>query len=186
MRYIEVRLAQPSDSDLLALRRATFAKTPLLAALAPAEREQLAALATHHCFAAGVTLFHEGEACPGLWVLGSGAVKITKTSAAGREIMLARESAPSSVAEVPLFDGGTYPASVTALEETLAFLLHKDDFRRFCEQHPSMPLKVLAIVGKRLRVVDNFMHVIQSVFKIVIHRYCRLCSRAKDNACAIV
>ena len=34
----------------------------------------------------------------------------------GREIMLAVEAAPSSVAEVPLFDGGAYPATVVAID----------------------------------------------------------------------
>jgi len=125
----------------------------LYAWLTPEERGQLASFASPHRFSAGETLFYEGDQCPGLWVIGSGTVKITKTSAAGREIMLAVESAPSSVAEVPLFDGGGYPANVTAIRDTLAFLLHKDDFRRFCEQHPQVPLKVLAVVGKRLRVL---------------------------------
>jgi len=48
---------------------------------------------------------------------------------------------------LPLFDDGGYPANATAIEETLRFSLHKDDFRRFCEQHPRVPLKVLAVVG---------------------------------------
>jgi CRP/FNR family transcriptional regulator len=65
--------------------------------------------------------------------------------------MLAIESAPSSVAEVPLFDGGNYPASVTALTDVTDFLLFKDDFARFCQAHPAVPLKVLALIGRRLR-----------------------------------
>jgi CRP/FNR family transcriptional regulator len=65
--------------------------------------------------------------------------------------MLAMESAPSTVAEVPLFDGGDYPASVTAVEDTVAYLVPKDAFRRFCESHPKVPLKVLAVAGQRLR-----------------------------------
>ena len=150
----------PSAATLLAIRRETFTKTPLFWTLDPADRDQLAALATPHQFGPGATLFYEGDPCAGLWVLGSGAVKITKTSPSGREIMLARESAPSSIAEVPLFDDGGYPANATAIEETLAFLLHKDDFRRFCEQHPRVPLKVLAVVGKRLRTLVQLIETV--------------------------
>jgi CRP/FNR family transcriptional regulator len=153
-------LPLPSAATLLAIRRETFTKTPLFWTLDPADRDQLAALATPHQFGPGATLFYEGDPCAGLWVLGSGAVKITKTSPSGREIMLARESAPSSIAEVPLFDDGGYPANATAIEETLAFLLHKDDFRRFCEQHPRVPLKVLAVVGKRLRTLVQLIETV--------------------------
>jgi len=151
----------------------------LFAALDVREREQLAALASPHSFPAGATLFYEGDACPGLWLIGSGKVKITKTSPSGREIMLAVESAPSSVAEVPLFDGGGYPANVSAISDTVAFLLHKDDFRRFCEQHPQVPLKLLAVVGKRLRVL---VQLIENVtFGSVRQRLARVLLQASEG-----
>ncbi len=179
MRYIEVRLPLPSEQDLTTIRRETFAQTPLFSALTPEERAQLASFASPHQFNAGETLFYEGDPCPGLWVIGSGTVKITKTSSAGREIMLAVETAPSSVAEVPLFDGGGYPANVTAIRDTLAFLLHKDDFRRFCEQHPQVPLKVLAVVGKRLRVLVQLIETV--TFGSVRQRLAAVLLQAAEN-----
>jgi CRP/FNR family transcriptional regulator len=133
------------------LRKETFDKTPLFTVLTPEERQEIGALAVEKTFEAGQTLFHEGEICEGLYVLGSGTVKISKTSPSGREIMLMLDSAPASVAEVPLFDGGGYPATVTALSEIVAYLVRKEDFRRFCGLHPEVPLKVLAVAGLRLR-----------------------------------
>jgi CRP-like cAMP-binding protein len=133
------------------LRRATFIRTPLFSPLEPEEREAIAALAVEKRFAAGEVLLREGTNCEGLYVIGAGTVKIVKSSPTGREIMLAIEAAPSSVAEVPLFDQGDNPATVIALQDVTAFLLRKDDFRRFCESHPKVPLKVLVVVGKRLR-----------------------------------
>lgn len=179
MRYIRDQLTVPSEQELLNIRRETFAQTPLFSALLLEEREQLGALASPHHFDAGTTLFYEGEACPGLWLIGSGTVKITKTSPAGREIMLAVENAPSSVAEVPLFDGGGYPANVTAIRDTLAFLLHKDDFRRFCEEHPQVPLKVLAVVGKRLRVLVQLVETV--TFGSVRQRLARVLLQAAES-----
>lgn len=133
------------------LRSKTFDQTSLFASLTPEERQEIAALAVEKSYEAGQTLFHEGEPCDGLYVIGSGVVKISKTSSTGREIMLTLESPPSSVAEVPLFDGGGYPATVVALRDTTAFLVRKDDFRRFCTQHPEIPIKMLAVVSRRLR-----------------------------------
>ena len=171
MRYSYTRLPVPIPSSST-LRQETFDKTNLFATLSAEERQQIAALAVEKSYAAGEVLFYEGSPCEGLYVIGSGIVKISKTSGSGREIMLAVETAPSSVAEVPLFDRGDYPATVTALRETVAFLVHKDDFRRFCHQHPEVPVKVLAVVGRRLRQLVSLIEAV--TFGSVRQRLARL------------
>ncbi len=132
-------------------KKDSFARISLFSALSPEELQSIASLAVERLFHAGDVLIQEGMPCEGLYILSKGSVKISKTSPSGREIMLAMDSAPCSVAEVPLFDGGDYPATVTALQETQAFFVGKDDFRRFCETHPKVAMKVLAVVGRRLR-----------------------------------
>ncbi len=135
----------------MSLRAETFDKTPLFASLEPQHRLAIAALAGEQRFENGQILFYEGEPCEGLWVLGTGTVKIAKITPSGREIALAIEAAPSSVAEVPLFDNGPYPATVTAVRDTIAYLVPKDAFHRYCHEHPEVSLKVLAVAGRRLR-----------------------------------
>jgi CRP/FNR family transcriptional regulator len=180
MRYIEVRLRKPSEAVLGQIRRETFAKTPLFSSLAPAEREELSRLAVDRAFETGQSLLYEGTPCEGLYVIGSGTVKITKISPSGREIMLAIESAPSSVAEVPLFDDGNNPATVTAIRDTVAFLLRKDDFRRFCQAHPEVPLKVLAVVGRRLRTLVGLIEAV--TFGSVRQRLARILLQAAEES----
>jgi CRP/FNR family transcriptional regulator len=64
------------------------------------------------------------------------------------------------VAEVPLFDGGPFPATVSAVDDVTAYLIAKADFQQVCREHPEVPLKVLAVVGRRLRVLVS---VVESV-----------------------
>lgn len=135
----------------MSLRADTFDRTQLLSGISAQHRQAIAALASERHFESGQILFYEGEPCEGLWVLGAGTVKIAKITPSGREIALALDSAPSSVAEVPLFDGGPYPATVTAVRDVIAFLLPKQAFQRFCHEHPEVPLAVLAVMGRRLR-----------------------------------
>lgn len=125
----------------------------LFASLDPTEIDALAQRTLERHFAPGEVLFREGDPCYGFFLLGQGSVKIFKTSSAGREIMLAIETAPSSVAEIPLFDGGPYPATVSAIDEVVAYLISKQDFRKVCLQNPEVALKLLATVGKRLRTL---------------------------------
>lgn len=128
-----------------------ISQVPLLAGLDTVEIAALAALAVEKRYDARETLFREGEPCEGVFLLLEGRVKIFKTSSSGREITLAVERAPSNVAEVPLFDGGAYPASVAALEPVTAAFLHTRDFQQVCREHPAVALKMLAAAGRRLR-----------------------------------
>jgi CRP/FNR family transcriptional regulator len=78
-------------------------------------------------------------------------VRIFKSSLNGREQVLAVEGPGSSVAELPLFDGGNYPASTAALNDAKVYFISKQDFHSLCLVHPQVPLKVLKVVGGRLR-----------------------------------
>jgi len=96
-------------------------------------------------------LFSEGEPCNGLTIISRGRVRIFKTSVNGREQVLAVEQPGGSVAELPVFDGGPYPASAVAIEDTEVVFISRRDFQAYCLEHPEVALKVLAVVGARLR-----------------------------------
>jgi CRP-like cAMP-binding protein len=128
-----------------------ISRNPLFADLPGSAVSVLASVALMQTFEAGRCLFEEGNPCLGIYLLAEGKVKIFKTSLSGRQIQLAVEAAPSSVAEIPLFDGGVMPASVSALTDVSALLIRKEDFRRVCLQQPEVALKALAKVGGRLR-----------------------------------
>lgn len=126
-------------------------KTQLLASLSSSELQQLAARTVRKLFRAGELLFSEGEPCNGLHIVARGRVRIFKTSMSGREQVLAMNGPGESVAELPVFDGGAYPASVVALEESEIAFISRRDFHAYCMEHPEVALKVLAVVGARLR-----------------------------------
>jgi CRP-like cAMP-binding protein len=128
------------------LRRAA-----LFSSLSEPELQELAAMAVRKLACAGELLFSEGEPCKGLHIIARGQVRIVKTSASGREQVLAVNVAGESVAELPVFDGGTYPASGVAVTETEIAFISRKDFRDYCLSHPEVALKVLAFVGARLR-----------------------------------
>ena len=115
------------------------------------ERQIVARRARRKFFSAGELLFQEGDPCTGLHIVAAGRVRIFKSSPSGREQVLAIEGPGSTVAELPVFDGGNYPASAIALEHTEIVFLPREEFRSFCLERPEVALKVLAAVGARLR-----------------------------------
>ena len=126
-------------------------KTALFTSLSPSELQHLAARTLRKLFSSGELLFSEGEPCMGLHIIARGKVRIFKTSISGREQVLAVNTDNESVAELPVFDGGPYPASAMAIEDTEVAFISRRDFHAYCLEHPEVALKVLSVVGARLR-----------------------------------
>jgi CRP/FNR family transcriptional regulator len=130
---------------------ATLKATQLFSALDDAELAAFARRAVIHRIGAGELLFSEGEPCTGLYVVASGRIRISKISPSGREQVLTVEGPGSSIAELPVFDGGAYPASAAAVDESQLLFVSRSDFRSCCLEHPEVALKLLQVVGSRLR-----------------------------------
>ena len=126
-------------------------KTPLFATLSENELAALRRRVSSRKYARGETLFSEGDACRGLFVVARGKIRIFKASPSGREQVLSIEGPGSSFAELPVFDGGNYPASAAAFEDAEVLFISRKDFQDFCREHPEVGLKVIAVVGARLR-----------------------------------
>ncbi len=126
-------------------------RVPIFTDLTDTELSFLSERAVPRHYKPGEVLFQEGDACAGLFVIESGNVRIFKSSPSGREQVLAIDGPGSSVAELPVFDGGNYPASAAAVNELAILFVSKQDFHAMCLVHPQVALKVLRIVGRRLR-----------------------------------
>lgn len=126
-------------------------KTALFTSLSPSELQHLTARTLRKLFSSGELLFSEGEPCMGLHIVARGKVRIFKTSMSGREQVLAVNTDGESIAELPVFDGGPYPASAVAIEDTEVAFISRRDFHAYCLEHPEVALKVLSVVGARLR-----------------------------------
>jgi len=123
----------------------------LLSNLSESELELLSARTVRKVFSRGELLFSEGEPCKGIHIIAVGKVRIFKTSVTGREQILSVDGPGNSIAELPVFDGGPYPASSIASEDTEVAFISRHDFQAYCMEHPEVALKVLALVGARLR-----------------------------------
>ena len=146
-RSCRIFLVNPLRTDLATV----LEKTALLSSLSQHELQMLAARTVRKLFQAGELLFSEGEPCNGLHIIARGKVRIFKTSVNGREQVLAVNVPGESVAELPVFDGGPFPASAAAVEDTEIAFISRRDFHAYCLEHPEVALKVLSVVGARLR-----------------------------------
>ena len=147
---------------------ALLAKIPIFSGLTEIELGFLAQRTVRRRYAPGEIIFGEGEPCSGLYVVEAGKVRIFKSSATGREQVLSIDGPGSSIAEIPVFDGGNYPASGAAVDEANLLFVSKQDFQALCVAHPQVPLKVLRVVGARLRRLVGIIEELS--FTTVRHR----------------
>lgn len=173
-------MSTPPSARLAALK-----KVALFADLAESELEILASAALPRHFDPGEMIFSEGEPCEGLYVVESGEVKLFKVSASGREQVLTLEGPGGSIAELPVFDGGNYPASASADKASELLFVRKKDIRALCLEHPEVALKVLRVVSSRLRkLVDMVEQLSFSTVQRRLVAYLAKEARAKGHRTA--
>ena len=153
----------------------TLVQAGLFTGLSGAELTFLAQRAVPRKFSGGEMVFAEGDPCAGMYVVESGHVRIFKTSTGGREQVLSIDGPGGSIAELPVFDGGNYPASVSAVEDSTLLFISKQDFHALCMTHPQVALKVLRVVGARLRKLVGIIEELS--FTTVRHRLAALLVR---------
>ena len=132
-------------------KAAALGRTVLFGDLRPDELTELAHLARKRELAQGELLFLAGEKAAGLFVIASGRIRAFRVNTQGREQTLHIEGAGATLAEVPVFDDGPYPATAVAEEPTTVLFLEKSDIRRFMLQHPAVGLTALKLMAQRLR-----------------------------------
>jgi CRP-like cAMP-binding protein len=158
-----------------ASRIASLRKAAILADLDESDLWVLASAAVPRHYEPGEMIFSDGDPCDGLYVVETGLVKIFKVSASGREQVLTLEGPGASVAELPVFDGGNYPASASAELASELLFVGKKDIRGLCLEHPEVALKVLRVVSARLRRLVAIVEELS--FTTVHHRLAALLLR---------
>ena len=154
---------------------AVLKKVPIFSGLSEQEFAFLTPRLVQRKFQTGELIFSEGDTCAGLYVVQSGNVRIFKSSAGGREQVLTIDGPGSSIAELPVFDGGNYPASAQAITDCNLFFFSRQDFQALCLQYPQVALKVLRVVGARLRKLVGIIEELS--FTTVRHRLIALLVR---------
>jgi len=136
-----------------------IAAIPLFEGLPLEQQRDLASIALDKSYKRGQTVFSEGEAGVGFYVVSTGRVKIFKLSADGKEQILHIFGPGEPFGEVPVFEGRRFPAHAVALEDSRFLFFPRPAFMDLIKTNPSVALNMLAILSRRLRrftvLVDN-------------------------------
>lgn len=130
-------------------------KIPLFSFLDDRQLAEIDRLIMERTYQKGRIIFVEGEPGEAVFFLKSGRVKISKQSEDGREQILHFIHPGEIFAEVVLFDGGTYPASAEAVEDSKIGLVRNSDMERITMANPDIALGMIKIMARRLRMAQK-------------------------------
>lgn len=123
----------------------------LFEGLPPRDLDSLASLASEVRFDKGRSIFLEGGEAKGFYIARTGMVKIFKLAPDGREQIIHIYGPGEPFAEVPVFEGGAYPANAVAIEESLLLFFPREAIRRLLTREPALALAWLAVLARKLR-----------------------------------
>ncbi len=126
-------------------------KIPLFSDLNKEELDAVVALASSHQYPAKRVIVQEGDNSSSLFVILSGQVKVSYYAEDGREVILSLMSEGSFFGELSLLDRQPRSATVTTLARSTLAQIRRQDFEQLVLQKPSISLKLILELAKRLR-----------------------------------
>jgi len=146
--------------DRTARKAQALRQTRLFSSLDDESLAWLAARAQQQPLSAGEMLFFSGEAATGMFVVVSGTIRAFQQNTDGREQVMHVDHAGATIADVPVFDDGPYPASAIAETDAEILFLRKEDIRQLCLKHPAFALSALKLMAERVRKHAQLVNVL--------------------------
>ena len=124
---------------------------PLFAALAPEDLSALAGVAAARVYSDGDLIFRENEDAVGFHIIVAGAVKVCRFGADGREQVVHLLGPGDACGEVPMFQGGGYPAHAVCLGPVRTLFLPREPFVALARRKVEILFSMLGVLSTRLR-----------------------------------
>jgi len=132
-------------------------RLPLFQELNGRDLQELASRVSVQEYRKRQTIFLEGDSYRGFYVVLEGLVIVYKTSAEGKMFIL-HVCRPGDVfADVPLFEGGDYPAHAQATRDSTVLFVPKGQFIEFLYSHPDVSFKMLKGLARRLQQANRYL-----------------------------
>lgn len=126
-----------------------LARVPIFANCTAAEIGAIAEVAQEQAFQAGQIIVSQGTPGQAFYMILTGRVEIIRDNNS-----LGAFKPGDFFGEMSLLDSAPRSATIRALEPTTCLMLSSWDFKRTLETHPSIAVKLLEVLSRRLRVAD--------------------------------
>lgn len=131
---------------------------PLFSELDDEELSQLASVVYERHYKKHTTIVHVDDPGAVLYILKSGLAKITLEDQQGAEMILRLLYPTDFFGDMSLLDGMPRSATITTQEPSEVLTMSRDHFLRIMEKSPTILLKMIVVLSKRLRKANELIH----------------------------
>jgi len=130
-------------------------KISLFSELQNEDIEKIAEISSEKTHKKNEVIFHENDPGSVLFILKSGAVKISVCDRNGKEDILKIIYPGEYFGDMSLLDGKHRSATVTAMEKSVSLIVQREQFLSLINKHPNLVMNMLATMSRRLRKTDE-------------------------------
>lgn len=139
------------EAKILFLRR-----VPIFGALNEDCLQRVASIMVEKSYSRKSIVFHEGDHGDTLYIIKGGRVKIAKVAIDGREKTLTILQPGDFFGEMAIFDNMPRSATAEAIDSDVRlFGLNKKDFERLIHEFPSIALRIMKDLTRRIRQINQ-------------------------------
>ncbi len=157
-----------------------LARVPIFADLPAADLRLIAALSHPRRFAAGETVFREGDHSNTCYIVRSGHARAIREHSDGRQIALATFGPGDIFGELAMFDDEERSATIDAIDAVEALAILGPDMRRLMLQRPEIAVALAAALARRLRATNERLS--SQSFQTVQSRVANVLSQLVEQA----
>jgi len=128
---------------------------PIFSSLSKTHLEELSEIMLEKTYRKNQVIFDQGDPGSSLIVIKSGLVKISLVDSNNHEFIIKTFSVNDFFGEMSLLDGGSRSATATAVEDTQALIIFRENFISLIQKTPSMALGMLTELSNRLRTTTE-------------------------------
>jgi CRP/FNR family cyclic AMP-dependent transcriptional regulator len=133
-----------------------LARNLLFRGLSPATLEQIARLSVRRAYERNAVIFSQSDPGDALYGVVTGRVRISASSAAGREVFLNIMEPGDTFGEIALLDGRPRTASASATAPSELLIVTREQFLGLLSREPQLTDHLLRLLCARLRWVSGF------------------------------
>jgi CRP/FNR family transcriptional regulator, nitrogen oxide reductase regulator len=162
------------------LDRTLISDLPIAATLSPDELDAILARAHSRLYPKGTPVFTQDEAAHSFFVLLHGRLRVTQVTPEGQQIVM-RFVSPGEIFGVAMaLQRTTYPATATAVVDSLALLWPSEAWPTMVAAHPALAVNALQTMGARLQEAHTRLREIstEEVEQRVAHAVLRLATES--------
>ena len=131
-------------------------RVPIFGALNEDCLQRVAAIMIEKSYSRKSIVFHEGDHGDTLYIIKGGRIKIAKVAIDGREKTLTILQPGDFFGEMAIFDNMPRSATAEAIDNDVRlFGLNKKDFERLIHEYPSIALRIMKDLTRRIRQINQ-------------------------------